>query len=105
VVGWSDALAVDGSLPVDDGAEAEAARVAPTVRAGNKRAGALADVNPAAVPRVVGSDEGAGNVGFPVGDTAEDRDEVDRSSFDEAVDCNGRDRPGAAGADTLAVAS
>ena len=59
MVGPTGEFAVDGSVPVGDGAEAEAEveRGAPTPCAGNEPAGALADVDPARALRVAGGDE------------------------------------------------
>jgi hypothetical protein len=92
----------DGSVPVDDGAEAEAEeRGAPTAGPGNEPAGTLAD--PTEVPRI---DERAGDGNAPVGDGAENRDENAESSFDrEAVDPGGRDPAGAAARDRLTSAT
>jgi hypothetical protein len=73
---------------------------------GNERAGALADVEPAGVPVVGRTDESAVDGNLPVGDGAEDRDEVDGPSFDgEAVDPDRRDPAGATGVDTLTCAT
>jgi hypothetical protein len=66
----------------------------------------LADVDPPTILRVAGSNECGGVGNFPVGDGAEDRDEVNGPSFDgEPVEPDGRARPGATGLVTLALAS
>jgi hypothetical protein len=106
VVDRSGEPAVNASVPLEDGAERKPAprRGAPPARPGNERAGALADVDPRAVPGVAGSDRSTRDGNAPVGDGADDRDEVDRSSFDrEAVDPDARDRAGAAGIEILAL--
>jgi hypothetical protein len=57
VVDRSGEPAVNGNVPVDDGAEAEARRGAPTACPGSEPAGAFADAGSAAALRVAGSDE------------------------------------------------
>jgi hypothetical protein len=66
----------------------------------------LPGVDPAGVLRVGVSGEEAADGSFPVGDGAEDRDEVEGSGlYGEAVDSDGRDPAGADGVDTLALAT
>jgi hypothetical protein len=73
---------------------------------GNERAGAAADVEPAGVPVVDRTGEAAVDGSVPVGDGAEDRDEVEGSGWDrEVVESDGRDPAGAVGVDTLALAT
>jgi hypothetical protein len=63
----------------------------------------LADVDPAGVLRVDVSGEEAADGSFPVGDGAEDREDIEGSGFDrEAVDIDRRDPERADGVGTPA---
>jgi hypothetical protein len=91
--------ASDGSVPGDDNVkgQAEAGPGPATASSGSARAGESGDVDPSAVVRLAGHEERPGDGNLPLGDGAEDRDELEGPGlYGETVERDGRDSAGAA---------